>query len=182
MRLVDFLCSQCRKVKQVRAARISQAFKKGLPMYCSRECGGLARRKDNPVSPRNANWKALKSAYDADYRIKNKERLKAEKAVYYQATANREKEREYRKKNMPRHVEYCRQPEYRAKKSLYDKDHRNRKFYGEFAEAAALLHQLQVEIRTRIDKYEIYALNGTLNKKLQRRREYERQSKQPHGS
>lgn len=153
--------------------RVVRAYEGNAPLYCNMTCTGLARRTVITKAKKVAN----KRLYDMEYRVKNRERLKLEKAAHYKATADREKEREYRKKNMRRHVEYCRQPVYKAKKAKYDKKHRYEKLYGKFAEAAAVLHQLEVEIRQRVDKYEIYSLNGTLNKKLKRRREYEREKR-----
>lgn len=150
-----------------------RAYEANAPLYCNKTCSGLARRTGITKAQKVAN----KRLYDMEYRAKNRERLKAEKAEHYKATFDREKERDYRKKNMSRHVEYCRKPAYRVKKSAYDKKYRGRKFYGEFAEAAAILHQLEVEIRKRVEKYEIYSINGTLNKKLQRRRDYEREKR-----
>ena len=73
---------------------------------------------------------------------------------------------------MPKHVEYCRRPEYRASKREYDRKHRAQQDFGPFAEAALILGDLDAEIATRASRYEIYSANGTLNKALRRKREY----------
>jgi hypothetical protein len=89
--------------------------------------------------------KEAKAAYDREYRRKNRARLKAQKAAYFQRTYDPVKAAKERKKKMPQHVEYCRQPEYKAWKKKYDKQRRSKKF-GDFAEAHTLLVELLKEI------------------------------------
>lgn len=72
------------------------------------------------------------------------------------------------------HVEYCRRPEYREWKKGYDREYRCKQEYGPFWEAASILFDIENEINERISRYEIYQQNGTLNKHLNRRRDYER--------
>lgn len=110
------------------------------------------------------------------YRAREAEKLKAKKAAYYQRTADREKEREARKRRMPKHVEYCRRPEYREWKQKYDRKYRARKEFGDFGEASIVLNDLIAEINSRATRTEIYRQNGTLNKWIARRRDYERQT------
>lgn len=86
-----------------------------------------------------------KKAYDAEYRKRNREMLKDKKAAYFQRTYDPKQAAEYRKKRMPIHVEYCRNPEYREKKKAYDRK-KEEKRYGEWAEAWRLLQQLIREI------------------------------------
>ena len=76
---------------------------------------------------------------------------------------------EYRKIRMPKHVEYCRQPEYRAKKHDYDKK-RSEDEYGEFAEAWRLLQDLEKEIRSQATAYERRVANGYYTRNAQKRR------------
>ena len=78
--------------------------------------------------------KKEKAAYDREYRKKNLAWIKAKKADYFQRTYDPVKAAKERKKRMPEHVEYCRQPKYRAYKRKYDRKRRASKF-GEFAEA-----------------------------------------------
>ena len=101
--------------------------------------------------------KEAKSEYDRKYRKKNSARLKAEKAAYFQRTYDPVKAAKERKKKMPAHVEYCRQPEYKAWKKEYDKKRRSSKF-GDFADAHVVLLKLIKEIRKQMpDRFERYA-------------------------
>jgi hypothetical protein len=117
----------------------------------------------------------MKASYDRKRREANMDRLRAEKKAYYARTGplRRDKERETRKKRMPKHIEYCRQPEYVAWKKEYDAKYRAKEF-GEFDEAYMLLVSLEKEIRTRITRAEIYQQNGTANKTTKRKDEYAR--------
>jgi hypothetical protein len=100
--------------------------------------------------------KKAKAEYDRKYRKKNRARLKAEKAAYFQRTYDPIKAAKERKKKMPAHAEYCRQSWYKAWKKEYDKKHRASE-YGEFAEAYALLLELLKEInRQQPDREERY--------------------------
>jgi len=90
--------------------------------------------------------KADKAAYDREYRAKNRDRLKVEKAAYFQRTYDPEKAAIERQKIMPRHIEYCRQPAYKKKKHLYDR-RKDVEQYGEFAEAYVAYRELMKEIR-----------------------------------
>ena len=101
--------------------------------------------------------KKAKAEYDRKYRKKNRARLKAEKAAYFQRTYDPVKAAKERKKKMPQHVEYCRQPAYKAWKKKYDKQRRSKK-YGDFAEAHQLLLELTKEINRQMpDRMERYA-------------------------
>ncbi len=166
---VEFTCAQCGTVGQQEAGAVNRAHRRGMRLFCSRRCNGLARR----VNKSNEQKKEEKRIYDAAYRVKNFAVLKVKKAAWYQATADREKERAHRKANMARHVEYCRQPEYRAKKIDYDRRRRASAF-GEYAECHLLLLDLSKECLSRMSRYEIALANGTLSKSRQRRREYEK--------
>ncbi len=88
----------------------------------------------------------------------------------------RQREKRNRDMNKDRHAEYIRSPRYRKWKARYDRQYRAHKEFGPFAEAAILLNDLQAEILSRASRYEIDLASNTLNKKLQRRRDYERQT------
>jgi hypothetical protein len=75
-----------------------------------------------------------------------------------------------RKKRMPRHVEYCRQPAYKAWKREYDRRYRAAEF-GEFAEAYMLAIDLNREIKGRTTNAQIKYENGCTNKSQRRERE-----------
>jgi hypothetical protein len=101
--------------------------------------------------------KKAKAAYDRKYRKKNRARLRAQKAAYFQRTYDPVKAAKERKKKMPAHIEYCRQSWYKAWKKKYDGNRRASK-YGEFAEAYALLLALEKEIRKQMpDREQRYA-------------------------
>jgi hypothetical protein len=117
----------------------------------------------------DAERKEKKRLYDIEYRAKNLAAIKIKKAAAYALNPNREKEREYRKKNMHKHVEYCRSPEYKAYKAEYDRKKRFEE-YGPFAEAAMVLESLEKEISTQASRYEIYIANGRFTRSAQRRR------------
>ena len=75
---------------------------------------------------------AEKAAYDAEYRARTVEARRARQAAYYQNVTkkNPERERAIRKARMPKHVEYCRRPEYRTEgwrdcQCRYDRPHGN---------------------------------------------------------
>jgi hypothetical protein len=164
-------CQHCRASFETKTSRINRAAKIGAPLYCGRVCAGLARRLANP--PTDEQRRAAKSAYDAKRREGPKrETILAKKREHYYANHDRLKAEhaEYRAAHMDRHVEYCRQPEYRAKKAIYDRKRRAEQDFGEFSEAALLLADVEREIAERASKYEIYLTNGTINKAQQRRR------------
>jgi hypothetical protein len=104
--------------------------------------------------------KEAKAEYDREYRRKNRALLKAKKAAYFQRTYDPVKAAKERKKKMSQHIEYCRQPWYKAYKREYDKQRRAGKF-GDFKEAYALLLLLKKEIkRQQPDRFELYKQSG----------------------
>lgn len=164
----QMICPQCGASFETRVSYVNRAEKIGAPLYCGKVCSGLARRRAVPLTDEER--KAAKRAYDAKRRVALAERLKAEKAAYFQRTYDPVKAAEDRKARMPKHVEYCRRPEYREWKSEYDRKRRANQMFGEFSEAFMLLQDIETEIAARATRYEIYSANGTLNKALQRRR------------
>lgn len=162
-------CEYCGKTTPQPWGAINRAIKLGKPIYCNRACAGLGRR--NGKTPEQK--KEEKRLYDEQYRATNTT-LKARKAAYYHRTKDPVREAEKRKARMPQHVEYCRRSEYKKWKREYDRNYLARKQYGEFGEAVVILREIEQEVAERIDRQEIYAINGTVNKKLTRRRDYER--------
>lgn len=140
-----------------------------LKLFCGRKCFGISRRKGKTKQQKVAE----KRAYDMEYRAKNLALIKAKKAAYFQRTYDPKKAAKERKKKMPRHLEYCRQPKYKEWKSRYDQEYRAKKYFGAFWESAILCMQLDEEILSRMSRYEIGAANGTINKSLERKRAYE---------
>lgn len=104
--------------------------------------------------------KKQKAAYDKKYRKRNRERIKANHAAYFQLTYDPVKAARERKKRMPQHIEYCRQSKYKAWKREYDRQRRAKRFGG-FAPAYEVLKALQKEIRRQMpDRFERYAQSG----------------------
>lgn len=163
-------CAHCGKEADKHTGTVNRSTAAGRPLYCSRECAGLAKRKFKTVEQR----KAEKSAYDAKRRVELADKIKAEKRAYHLRTYDPAKAAVKRKARMPRHVEYCRRPEYRAWKREYDKQYRAEKEYGEFAECFLLAMEIRDECLSRMSDYEIRLEKGTMNKALKRRRDYER--------
>ena len=163
------VCQQCGAGFERLPAYVNRSISIGAPLYCGRRCTGIARQTPKPTE---AEAKAAKAEYDKQYRAQNPEKIKADKLAWYRANhadilARATVERP---KKMPYHLEYCRQPAYRTKKSEYDLQLRARKQFGEFSEAFLLLRDVETEINQRASRYEIYSQNGTLNKALRRRR------------
>jgi hypothetical protein len=159
-------CAQCRAKFDANSSRVGRATRDGAPLYCGTACAGLARR--TPKLP-EAERKAAKAQYDREYRERNAEKRRQQKAEYYQRTHDPEKEREIRKARMPQHVEYCRRPEYKEWKSAYDTKHRAAE-YGPFADAYLLLLDLEREMRQQASGYERRRQKGYYTRNAQKRR------------
>lgn len=167
-RMVAFRCAHCGERSRKPTGHVRRSRSIGAPLYCDRRCAGMARRKHKTKAQKVAE----KAAYDREYRAKNLERIKAEKRAYFQRTYDPVQAAKYRKSRMHLHVEYCRQPRYRAYKSDYDRKRRAQAF-GPFAAAYLLLLDLDREVNSRMSDYDVRVANGTLNKRLKRKREYE---------
>ena len=160
---VAALCRYCGAVVQQPQGSIRRALREGKPLYCDRACSGAARR----VPPDRK--KEAKRIYDAQRRVDKATELRAQRAAYYQRTRDPARERERRLANMDRHIEYCRQPEYRAYKADYDR-RRCADEYGEYAEAYLLLLDLEQEIPSRATAYERRKARGYYTRAAQQRR------------
>lgn len=170
MALRSIICPECSRRAWKQVGAINRASKIKAPLYCGRACAGIGRRKNKSVAQK----KAEKAAYDEAYRVKNFDRLKAQKAAHFKRTYDPEKNKLRVKLRMPQHIEYCRRPEYREQKRRYDRAHKAQKHYGPWWQAAMVLLDLQAEVASRMTRYEIYQQNGLLNKSTSRRRDYER--------
>lgn len=64
--------------------------------------------------------KELKSEYDRNYRLLNKEKIQEKKRLYNQSKAGREMQKRQRlkRKESGKHNEYCRKPEQRQKEKI----------------------------------------------------------------
>jgi hypothetical protein len=162
---VKIVCAHCGKASEKANGAVNLARRIGARLFCNSACAGLARRKGKTKAQKVAE----KRLYDQAYRAKNLERLKAEKRAYFQRTYDPVKAARQRKKRMHLHIEYCRQPRYKAWKREYDKNYRAKE-YGPFADAYMLAIDLNREIKSRASNYEIRLQNQTLNKRLARTR------------
>ncbi len=156
-------CGYCGGEVRQSQSSIRRAIRESKPLYCDRACAGLARR----VSLEQK--KEQKRIYDAQRRIEQANQLRGKRAAYYQRTRNPAKEREHRAAHMDRHVEYCRQPEYRAYKAAYDRQSRAQQ-YGEYTDAYLLLRDLERELRSRATSYERRKARGYYTRTAQQRR------------
>ncbi len=168
MSLAEAICAHCLMPFMKEIGQLNRAEREGAPVYCSRQHAGAGKRHD--LIPPDAEKKASKAAYDAQYRLDNADALKQKKADYFQRTYDPVKAAIERQKRMPAHVEYCRQPAYRVKKADYDRRRQASKDFGEFAEASLLLQDLEKEVLSRATRYEIGLTNGIINKAQKRRR------------
>lgn len=167
-------CAWCRKSITKSKGHINRSLAKEASLYCDLKCAGMARRKNKSDTEK----KEAKRLYDMEYRAKNLESIKAKKKIWFKGYYDPAKAAIERKANMPRHVEYCRQPKYKDYKREYDEAYRAKKDFGEFWESAVLVNKINGEVLTRATRFEIKQTNGTINKAQSRRREYERLNSQ----
>lgn len=167
---IPVTCDHCGATTMIEAGSVNRARNNGNRLFCGRTCSGLARRNGKTKAQRVAE----KAAYDVEYRAKNLAGIKARKAEYFQRTYDPVKAAVERQKIMPRHVEYCRRPEYRVKKKTYDRQYRAKLHYGPFWECQVLTLQIREAALELMTDYEIRLAKGTLNKRLQRKRDYDR--------
>lgn len=146
----------CSKTRDLPTGHLNRSRAQGNRLFCSRKCAGIARRKPPKT---DAQKKEEKRLYDQAYRMKNRAVLKAKKSAYFQRTYDPVKAAAERKKRMPYHVEYCRTPEYRAKKHVYDTRRYHEKTFGPLADVSLLLKDLVSNINERITDYESRSAN-----------------------
>ena len=167
---VKLTCPVCKQEHEKENGAVTRAKKKGAPIYCGRKCAGIARRTNKT----EAQKKEEKRLYDMQYRENNKEELKVKKAAWFKSWYDPEKAREERKKTMPRHVAYCRQPEYKAWKRDYDRKHRAKRRYGEYWESHLLAMAIRDECLKLETDYSIRYNKGRLSQCQKRKREISR--------
>src|SRR5260221_2572 len=163
---MKFRCAHCRKVADKPSGHVNRSRARGLNLYCGRGCSGFGRRQGKT----DAQKREEKRLYDLEYRAKNLPTLKAKKREYHKRTYDPVEAAKVRKVRMPLHIEYCRQPAYKAWKREYDRRYRAAEF-GEFAEAYMLTIDLNREIKGRTTNAEVKYQNGCTNKSQRRERE-----------
>lgn len=161
------ICPVCGKEFGAFKGEINRALKNGYVVRCSQACSGIARRNNKTPEQK----KIEKAEYDKQYRAQNLDWIKAKKKAHFKATYDPIKAAIKRKERMPQHIEYCRQPEYRAWKKRYDKSYRAAKMFGDFGECAIILEKI-FEL---IDNREIKYINGLTNKSQIRKRRWQTQ-------
>lgn len=157
-------CPICGCEFEISTGHYNRAQKLGLNNYCGKVCSGIGRR----VSKTAEQKKKEKAKYDKQYREKNIEAKTKKAKAYYENNKPEilKKMRVYRKRTMPRHVEYCRQPKYKAYKKDYDKQYRAKKLFGDYWESAIILTELEAEY----DNREAFKQNKFHNKNAQKRK------------
>lgn len=161
-------CPVCGCKKEKRIGDVNKAKKKGAPIYCSQKCAGIARRKTKDEKKR------IKAEYDRQYRLNNHDKIKAKKHEYFKKTYDPKQAAIERKKRMPKHVEYCRRPEYRAYKKQYDAQYRDKKLYGEFAECFRLI----LDIEKFYEQEQVRQINNLHNKAQKRKKQWQQLNNQ----
>jgi hypothetical protein len=110
-----------------------------------------------------------KSKYDKDRREKLGETLLKRRRECWKRNYDPVKASIVRKKNMHKHVEYCRQPEYRKWKHEYDQQYRYKKLYGEFCECMILVTKIKKEVCKIVpDSIERMKMRGNYYRRIER--------------
>lgn len=161
MGMTTIICPHCGNSAEKQNNYLNRAKKVGMKVFCSIECSYKGRRIGRSLEEK----KVLKSEYDREFRKKNAERIKEKKHEYFVRTYNPEKASIERKKRMHKHIEYCRQPEYKEKKKEYDQVRRAKLRYGEFWESIILV----LKIKTMYDTKSARQDNGVNNKTQKRK-------------
>lgn len=163
---MKYRCAYCGKTANKPSGHVNRAREHGLNLYCNRRCSGLGRRGPKKTKAQKRKEKRL---YDINYR-KTSPTLKARRHAFFVRTYDPAKAAVERKKRAPQHIEYCRQPWYKAWKKEYDRKYRAKEF-GPFADAYTLTLELNREIKRRYNREEIKYENGCTNKAQRRERE-----------
>ena len=107
----------------------------------------------------------IKSLYDAEYRIRNADRIKRRKQAYNKRPAGRAYQKRQREKNKSKHSEYIRHPVYKHWKSEYDFAYRAKVYYGPFWEVMGLVVQIQKKVCQIVpDQYQRNRMRGIVAK------------------
>lgn len=157
-------CQYCGKVFNKSVGKINRAKKMGMKLYCNLQCSGKAHR----LNKSQQQMKDEKWWYDAFNREFMRDIIKEKKAAYFKKdyAANPEKYRLARKSQKENHLRYISTPEYREWKKGYDEKYLANKKYGEYAESALLIR----EIEKLIDKNQSRQDRNCHNKTQQRKR------------
>lgn len=153
------------------------SINRGLPVYCNKNCAGLGRRTDETPEEK----KEIKMWYDLFIRASMEEDEYwldyLQRALYFHMdyAANAGKYKKRRQDKQEAHNEYCRQPEYKEYKKVYDEQYIAKKNYGSWWEVAIALKKLDKEIDFRESKRQNKIYNKSTSK---RKRAWQKQLKQ----
>ena len=168
---VKVKCQYCGKVFEKYIGYYNRAKEIGAPLYCDKKCAGFGRRKTIEEKKR------LKQEYDQKRMDRHQLWFLLWRAFEFRVVyeENPEKYRKERQRRMKAHIEYCRNPEYRKKKKVYDQQRRAKIQYGDYSEAAIALYQLASIVDNRKAKRD----QDNINKSKKRRRYGKTYSKKP---
>lgn len=156
------ICPYCNIEFEKANNYVNKAKSINAPLYCSKACSGLARRKEITQEQ----FKANKAEYDKKRRADKAEEIKKQKKEYYKTPSGRATQKRNRNQQKENHLQYCRTPEYREWKRQYDELYNAKLAFGEFAEAALILEN----ICNIVDNREAVKLKGTYGKSTKRKR------------
>lgn len=164
---ISRVCPSCGVTFFSSAGRANRADRIGAPLYCCIACAGIARRSSKTDEQKRAD----KAAYDKSRRDTIGDKIRSDKRNAYYANHEyyKAKHKEYRAARMPKHVEYCRSQEYRAKKHDYDIS-KAKDEYGEWGDTWRLLLDLEKEIRRQSSWYDRAVSKGYFTRNAQKRR------------
>lgn len=158
------VCHYCGKEIEKATGHYNRSKKLGLNVYCGKVCAWKGHRTNETEQEK----KQIKYWYDAFIRLCDEEKFKKQRQEYFKKdyAANPEKYREQRRRRYPEHLKYLQKPEYKKYKQAYDQQYRAKKLYGDFGEAAIVLHQLRTVVDNRRAKQD----QGLFNKSQKRKR------------
>lgn len=164
-------CNLCGCDFNKSAGHLNRAMKLGVNVFCSKQHFYESRR----IQRSDEEKKRIKTEYDDKYR--RLEKVKIKKAEYFKKdyAKNPDKYKKERQRRYTAHLKYLQTDGYKKWKADYDKKYLAKKHFGEFAEAAIILTEIEKIIDSKKVKYE----NGiTINKSSQKRqRKWQQQLK-----
>lgn len=160
-------CPVCGKQANKLAGEVNRARRAGYRLFCGRECAGVARRDGKSKDQR----RAAKAAYDANRRVKQRDKILSGKRAYYIANRERFKaagaalraDPAFRAKMKAYQHEWVRRPAVRAAKKAYDRRRRAVLEFGDgdVADAVILIHEINDILRP--TRREVKAATGRYN-------------------
>ena len=169
MTFIDFTCPTCNIPSKKYIGHYNRSTSIGAPVYCSRECAGVGRRKTIEEKKR------VKAEYDKKIAKTPERKQKQHEYFVKDYKANPEKYKKERQRRYAEHLKYLQRPDYKEWKKNYDEQYLAKKHYGDFAEAAIVLKRIENEL----DSQQIKLDTGiTFNKSSkQRKRQWQQLNK-----